>query len=147
MAVTPTPRRSPEGYTAMELNDQAVITSGSDFWSSTAAGGVPAITLTDGPHGVRLQVPDAEDLLAGQPSTCFPPAVASGSTWDPDLLRRMGEALAEECRAMGVHVLLGPGINLKRTPLGGRNFEYFGEDPLVAGVLAAAWVQGLQGGG
>ncbi|MCU7727605.1 glycoside hydrolase family 3 C-terminal domain-containing protein [Actinoplanes sp. KI2] len=131
----------------MELNDQAVITSGSDFWSSTAAGGVPAITLTDGPHGVRLQVPDAEDLLAGQPATCFPPAVASGSTWDPGLLRRMGEALAEECRAMGVQVLLGPGINLKRTPLGGRNFEYFSEDPLVAGVLAAGWVQGLQSGG
>src|SRR4051812_13332649 len=131
----------------MELNDQAAITSGSDFWSSTAAGDVPAITLTDGPHGVRLQVPDAEDLLAGQPATCFPPAVASGSTWDPGLLRRMGEALAEECRAMGVQVLLGPGINLKRTPLGGRNFEYFSEDPLVAGVLAAAWVQGLQGGG
>ena len=131
----------------MELNDQAAITSGSDFWSSTAAGGVPAITLTDGPHGVRLQVPDAEDLLAGQPATCFPPAVASGSTWDPELLRRMGEALAEECRAMGVQVLLGPGINLKRTPLGGRNFEYFSEDPLVAGVLAAAWVRGLQGGG
>ena len=131
----------------MELNDQAAITSGSSFWSSTAAGGVPAITLTDGPHGVRLQVPAAEDLLAGQPATCFPPAVASGSTWDPGLLRRMGEALAEECRAMGVQVLLGPGINLKRTPLGGRNFEYFSEDPLVAGVLAAAWVQGLQGGG
>jgi len=131
----------------LELNDQAAITSGSDFWSSTAAGDVPAITLTDGPHGVRLRVPDAEDLLAGQPATCFPPAVASGSTWDPDLLRRMGEALAEECRAMGVQVLLGPGINLKRTPLGGRNFEYFSEDPLVAGVLAAAWVRGLQGGG
>jgi beta-glucosidase len=131
----------------MELNDQAAITSGSAFWSTTAAGDVPAITLTDGPHGVRLQVADADDLLAGQPATCFPPAVASGSTWDPALLRRMGEALADECRAMGVHVLLGPGINLKRTPLGGRNFEYFSEDPLVAGVLATAWVQGLQSRG
>src|SRR5690349_12263990 len=129
----------------MELTDQAALTSGADFWTSTAAGGVPAITLTDGPHGVRLQ--GGEDLLTGRPATCFPPAVASGSTWDPGLLRRMGEALAEECRAMGVQVLLGPGINLKRTPLGGRNFEYFSEDPLVAGVLAAAWVQGLQSGG
>ncbi|MEU4243279.1 glycoside hydrolase family 3 C-terminal domain-containing protein [Actinoplanes sp. NPDC026619] len=131
----------------MELNEQAAITSGSAFWSTTAAGDVPAITLTDGPHGVRLQVADADDILAGQPATCFPPAVASGSTWDPELLRRMGEALAQECRAMGVHVLLGPGINLKRTPLGGRNFEYFSEDPLVAGVLATAWVQGIQSGG
>ena len=131
----------------MELRDQAALTSGSDFWFSTAAGDVPAITLTDGPHGVRLQVPEADDLLAGQPATCFPPAVASGSTWDPELLRRMGEALGDECRAMGVQVLLGPGINLKRTPLGGRNFEYFSEDPLVTGVLAAAWVQGLQSRG
>ncbi|GAA2616842.1 glycoside hydrolase family 3 C-terminal domain-containing protein [Paractinoplanes durhamensis] len=131
----------------MELKDQAAITSGSAFWATTAAGDVPAITLTDGPHGVRLQVADADDILAGQPATCFPPAVASGSTWDPELLKRMGEALADECRAMGVHVLLGPGINLKRTPLGGRNFEYFSEDPLVAGVLATAWVQGLQSGG
>jgi beta-glucosidase len=131
----------------MELNDQAAITSGADFWSSTAAGDVPAITLTDGPHGVRLQVAGADDLLAGQPATCFPPAVASGSTWDPGLLRRMGEALGDECRAMGVQVLLGPGINLKRTPLGGRNFEYFSEDPLVTGILAAEWVAGLQSRG
>src|SRR4051794_3027897 len=130
-----------------ELNDQAAITSGADFWSSTAAGDVPAITLTDGPHGVRLQVAGADDLLAGQPATCFPPAVASGSTWDPGLLRRMGEALGDECRAMGVQGLLGPGINLKRTPLGGRNFEYFSEDPLVTGILAAEWVAGLQSRG
>ena len=73
--------------------------------------------------------------------------MALGSTWDPDLLRRMGEALGDECRAMGVAVLLGPGINLKRSPLGGRNFEYFSEDPLLTGVLAAAWVSGLQSRG
>lgn len=131
----------------MELTDQAAITSGAGFWSSAAAGDVPAITLTDGPHGVRLQVAGADDLLAGQPATCFPPAVASGSTWDPALLRRMGEALGDECRAMGVQVLLGPGINLKRTPLGGRNFEYFSEDPLVSGILAGEWVAGLQSRG
>ena len=83
-------------------------------------------------------------MLKGQPATCFPPAVATASTWDPDLLRRMGEALGDECRAMDVAVLLGPGINLTRSPLGGRNFEYFSEDPLLAGVLATAWVNGLQ---
>ncbi|MCM4078785.1 glycoside hydrolase family 3 C-terminal domain-containing protein [Paractinoplanes hotanensis] len=130
----------------MELTDQAALTSGSAFWKTTAAGDVPAITLTDGPHGVRLQS-DAGDMLAGRPATCFPPAVASGSTWDPELLRRMGEALGDECRAMDVQVLLGPGINLKRTPLGGRNFEYFSEDPILSGVLATEWVRGLQSKG
>src|SRR3954463_1347198 len=128
-----------------ELNDQAAITSGSAFWSSTAAGDVPAITLTDGPHGVRLQ--GGTDRVAGRPPTWVPPAWSSGSTWDPGLLRRMGEALGDECRAMGVQGLLGPGINLKRTPLGGRNFEYFSEDPLVPGILAAEWVAGLQSRG
>ncbi|WP_127507585.1 glycoside hydrolase family 3 C-terminal domain-containing protein [Actinoplanes solisilvae] len=130
----------------MELSDQAALTSGSAFWKTTAAGDVPAITLTDGPHGVRLQS-SAADMLAGRPATCFPPAVASGSTWDPELLRRMGEALGDECRAMDVQVLLGPGINLKRTPLGGRNFEYFSEDPILTGVLATEWVRGLQSRG
>ena len=86
-------------------------------------------------------------MLTGRPATCFPPAVATASTWDPELLRRMGEALGDECRAMDVAVLLGPGINLKRSPLGGRDFEYFSEDPLLTGVLAAEWVRGLQSRG
>jgi beta-glucosidase len=129
----------------LTVAEQAALTSGRDAWHTTPveSAGLPAITVTDGPHGVRLQV-NPRDLLRGQPATCFPPAVASASTWDPDLLRRMGEALGDECRAMDVAVLLGPGINLKRSPLGGRNFEYFSEDPLLAGVLAAAWVNGLQ---
>src|ERR1700759_3631077 len=134
----------------LTVAEQAALTSGRDAWHTTPveSAGLPAITVTDGPHGVRLQV-DPRDLLRGQPATCFPPAVSSASTWGPDLLRRMGEALGDECRAMGVAVLLGPGINLKRSPLGGRNFEYFSEDPLVAGMLAAEWVNGLQsrGGG
>ena len=133
------------GLTAAE---QAALTSGSDFWHSTPveSAGIPAITLTDGPHGVRLQAADG-DMLTGRPATCFPPAVATASTWDPALLRRMGEALGDECRAMDVAVLLGPGINLKRSPLGGRDFEYFAEDPLLAGVLATEWVRGLQSRG
>jgi beta-glucosidase len=127
--------------------DQAAITSGSDFWHTTAVepAGLPAVTVTDGPHGVRMQAGD--DLLAGVPATCFPPAVASASTWDPELLRRMGEALGDECRAQDVAVLLGPGVNLKRSPLGGRNFEYFSEDPILTGVLATEWVLGLQSKG
>ena len=132
----------------LTVAEQAALTSGSDFWHSTpvAAAGLPAITLTDGPHGVRLQAGDG-DMLTGRPATCFPPAVASASTWDPGLLRRMGEALGDECRAMDVAVLLGPGINLKRSPLGGRNFEYFSEDPLLTGILATEWVLGLQSRG
>ncbi|MEU4691417.1 glycoside hydrolase family 3 C-terminal domain-containing protein [Actinoplanes sp. NPDC023714] len=127
--------------------EQAAVTSGSDFWHTTAveAAGVPSVTVTDGPHGVRMQA--GEDLLAGVPATCFPPAVASASTWDPGLLRRMGEALGDECRAQDVAVLLGPGVNLKRSPLGGRNFEYFSEDPILTGVLATEWVRGLQSRG
>ena len=141
MAHTP----SRPGDSGLTLAEQAALTSGSDFWHSTPidSAGLPAITLTDGPHGVRLQA-SADDTLTGHPATCFPPAVASASTWDPALLRRMGEALGDECRAMDVAVLLGPGINLKRSPLGGRDFEYFSEDPLLTGVLAAEWVLGLQ---
>ena len=129
----------------LTVAEQAALTSGRDAWHTTPveSAGLPAITVTDGPHGVRLQA-DPRDMLHGQPATCFPPAVATASTWDPDLLRRMGEALGDECRAMGVAILLGPGVNLKRSPLGGRNFEYFSEDPLLAGVLATGWVNGLQ---
>ncbi|MEU0468995.1 glycoside hydrolase family 3 C-terminal domain-containing protein [Amycolatopsis sp. NPDC006131] len=126
--------------------EQAALTSGNDFWHTTPAAGLPSITVTDGPHGLRLQASE-DDVVTGRPATCFPPAVATASTWDPELLRRMGEALGDECRAMDVAVLLGPGINLKRTPLGGRNFEYFSEDPLLTGVLATEWVRGLQSRG
>jgi beta-glucosidase len=129
----------------LTVEQQAALTSGADAWHTKAVEsvGIPGITLTDGPHGVRLEA-DTSHMLTGRPATCFPPAVASASTWDPHLLRRMGEALGNECRAMDVAVLLGPGVNLKRSPLGGRNFEYFSEDPLLAGVLAAEWVRGLQ---
>ena len=129
--------------------EKAALTSGSEFWRTTAAGDVPDIMLTDGPHGVRKQSTggDHAGLLASEPSTCFPPAVALGATWDRALVRRVGEALGDEARAMGVSVLLGPGINLKRTPLGGRNFEYYAEDPLLTGVLATEWVHGLQSRG
>lgn len=132
----------------LTVAEQAALTSGSDFWHTTPVGSaaIPAITLTDGPHGVRLQAA-AGDVLTGRPATCFPPAVATASTWDPSLLHRMGEALGDECRAMDVAVLLGPGVNLKRSPLGGRNFEYFSEDPLLTGVLATEWVRGLQSRG
>ncbi|OLR92855.1 glycosyl hydrolase [Actinokineospora bangkokensis] len=126
--------------------EDAELTSGSGFWATAAVGDVPAVVLTDGPHGVRKQAGGAS-LLTGSAATCFPPAVATASTWDRSLLRRMGAALGAEARALGVGVLLGPGINLKRSPLNGRNFEYFSEDPLLTGALAAEWVLGVQGEG
>ncbi|MEU4161403.1 glycoside hydrolase family 3 C-terminal domain-containing protein [Actinoplanes sp. NPDC026670] len=132
----------------LSTSEQAAITSGSDFWHTEGveSAGLPSVTVTDGPHGVRMQA-SGEDMLAGVPATCFPPAVASASTWDPELLRRMGAALGDECRAQDVAVLLGPGVNLKRSPLGGRNFEYFSEDPILTGLLATEWVRGLQSRG
>lgn len=132
----------------LSIAEQAALTSGSDFWHTTAVPGVPQIMVSDGPHGLRKQREGTDiGLFASEPATCFPPAVALGSSWDPELARRVGAALAKECRAMGVAVLLGPGINLKRTPLGGRNFEYLSEDPVLTGILAVEWVRGLQGGG
>lgn len=135
----------------LTLEEKASLTSGGSFWSTKPVErvGIPAVTLTDGPHGVRLQREGGDHLgLADSvPATCFPPAVALGSSWDADLARRVGVALGEEAKAEGVGVLLGPGINIKRTPLCGRNFEYFSEDPLVSGVMGSALVGGLQSQG
>ena len=130
----------------MGPDEHAAVTSGSSFWRTTEVEGVRSVLLTDGPHGVRKQA-GSGSVLTGTPATCFPPAVATAATWDRSLLRRMGEALGEEARALGVGVLLGPGVNLKRSPLGGRNFEYFSEAPLLTGELAAQWVLGVQSKG
>ncbi|QEO14275.1 beta-glucosidase [Agromyces intestinalis] len=135
----------------LTLAEKASLTSGASFWGTKPVdrAGIPGIVLTDGPHGVRLQRGSADHLGIGDsvPATCFPPAVALGSTFDPELLERVGRALGEEARALGVGVLLGPGINIKRSPLCGRNFEYLSEDPLVSGELGAALVRGLQSQG
>src|SRR4029079_1703735 len=106
--------------------------------------------MADGPHGLRVQDDDNPDHLGlgrSLPATCFPPAVTLASSWDPELLREVGEALGREARSQGVDVVLGPGVNIKRSPLCGRNFEYYSEDPLLAGVLAAAHVRGQDGEG
>jgi beta-glucosidase len=143
----PQPDMSP--VAALTLEQKASLTSGKGFWETKEAPGVPSIMLTDGPHGVRKQAGtgDHVGLHDSLPATCFPPAVTLGSTWDADLLERVGAALGEEAQAAGVGVLLGPGINIKRSPLCGRNFEYLSEDPLVSGVLGAALVRGLQSQG
>lgn len=136
---------------SLSLEEQADLLDGSDFWHTQplAEHGVPAVMVTDGPHGLRKQPSEGDHLgLGGSvPATCFPPAAGLASSWDVDLLQRVGAALGEECRAEGVAVLLGPGVNMKRTPLCGRNFEYFSEDPVLAGDLAAALVRGVQSQG
>ncbi|MGH3590726.1 MAG: glycoside hydrolase family 3 C-terminal domain-containing protein, partial [Pseudonocardiaceae bacterium] len=111
--------------------------------------GIPSVLLADGPHGLRKQQVGGDHVGISDsfPATCFPPAVALGSTWDADLLSEVGAALGRECRAEGVAVLLGPGINIKRSPLCGRNFEYFSEDPHISGQLGAAFVTGVQSQG
>jgi beta-glucosidase len=135
----------------LTLEEKASLCSGADFWHTKAVerAGVPAVMVTDGPHGLRKQSTSSGQvgLADSVPATCFPPAVALGSSFDAELVERVGQALGAETRAENVAVLLGPGINIKRSPLCGRNFEYFSEDPLVSGVLGAALVRGIQGAG
>jgi len=135
----------------LSIEEKASLLSGADFWHTAALAGhgVPSIMLTDGPHGLRKQRGSGDHLGLGDsvPATCFPPAVAMGSSWDVDLVRRVGEAIGTEAAVENVAVVLGPGVNIKRSPLCGRNFEYFSEDPVVAGVLGAAMVDGIQSRG
>ena len=137
---------------ALPLAERVALLSGADFWNSTPsrAADVPSMVLTDGPHGVRHQPVGGGDHLgigSSAPATCFPTASLLGSTWDPELVERVGAALGREARALGVGVLLGPGLNVKRHPGAGRNFEYLSEDPLVSGSLAAAMIRGVQSEG
>ncbi|PUB26250.1 beta-glucosidase [Promicromonospora sp. AC04] len=137
----------------LTLEEKASLLSGLDFWTTQPVGRegvtVPGVMVTDGPHGLRKQADSPDHLGLGNsvPATCFPTAATLGSTWDPALLRRVGEALGRETRANDVAVLLGPGINIKRSPLNGRNFEYLSEDPVIAGELGAALVAGVQSQG
>ncbi|MFD8202286.1 glycoside hydrolase family 3 C-terminal domain-containing protein [Streptomyces sp. NPDC059701] len=148
-------RTTPPGLSApsLTLADKASLTSGAGDFVTTdlSAAGLPAVTLSDGPHGLRLPKESGDggqlDLHSAAPATCFPPAVALGSCWDPDVTRRVAGAIAAEASAHGVHVVLGPGINIKRSPLCGRNFEYFSEDPLLTAELGGAMVRGLQEAG
>lgn len=147
----PTPPRKARLVERMTLSEKASLTSGANFWNTTPVPrlGVRSIMLTDGPHGLRKQggAADHLGLNASIPATCFPPAATLAGSWDADLIGRVGEALGAEAAAEQVGVLLGPGLNIKRNPLAGRNFEYFSEDPLLAGALAAAMVRGIQSRG
>ena len=133
----------------MTLEEKAALVTGASNWTTTPVErlGIPEMVVSDGPHGVRR----IEDVTAiaqkSLPATCFPTASCTASTWNVDLIKKMGEALAEECIALNVDVLLGPGVNMKRSPLGGRNFEYFSEDPFLAGEMAVNFINGVQGKG
>lgn len=138
----------------MSLEQKAKFVSGYDYWHLEEATdlGLPKIMVTDGPHGLRKQNPDKKSssgigLGNSVPTTCFPPAATSACSWDEDLLRQEGEALAEECIQEKVSVILGPGTNIKRSPVCGRNFEYFSEDPLLAGKMSASLINGCQSKG
>jgi len=142
--------RARELVAAMSLDEKASLTSGADFWhlKTVERLGLGSVMVTDGPHGLR-KATDSAEFGIGQavPATCFPTAAALGSTWDDALLEQVGAALGREARAADVAVILGPGVNMKRSPLCGRNFEYFSEDPLVAGRAGAAMVRGVQSQG
>jgi len=135
----------------LTLEEKASLCLGSDFWHTAAVErlGIPAIMVSDGPHGLRKQPEEGDHVaISGSvPATCFPTACALGSSWDPQLVQRVGEALGREARAQAVAVVLGPGINIKRSPLCGRNFEYLSEDPVLSGVLGAAMIHGVQSQG
>jgi beta-glucosidase len=136
---------------ALTLDEKVLLLEGTDFWHTHAIErlGIPSLTITDGPHGVRrARVGDgAFGVSDNLPATAFPTSVTVANSWDPELARRMGAALGRESVDRGVHVLLAPGVNLKRGPLCGRNFEYYSEDPLVSGAFGAALVDGIQSEG
>lgn len=132
----------------MTLEEKASLCSGKDFWTTKSVErlSISSIMVTDGPHGLRKQDGQSDHLGLNDsvPSTCFPAASATACCFDRALLEEVGKAIGEECRAEGVAIILGPAANIKRSPLCGRNFEYFSEDPLVSGEAAAALISGIQ---
>ena len=135
----------------MTLEEKAALLSGKNEWQTweIARLHVPSILLSDGPHGVRKQEGNGDHLGLNPslPATCFPTAAAIANSWDEKLGEEIGKAWGEVAKALGVDVLLGPGLNMKRSPLCGRNFEYFSEDPYLAGKMAASYIRGIQSQG
>lgn len=135
----------------MTLEEKAGLTSGMDFWHTKPIPrlGIPSMLLSDGPHGLRKQEWQSDHLGMHRsvPATCFPTAASLANSWDTDMIERLGRALGLEAASEGISVLLGPGCNIKRNPLCGRNFEYFSEDPYLSGKSAAALIRGVQSNG
>ena len=132
----------------MTLEEKAGLLSGEDFWHTKGVErlGVPKSMVSDGPHGLRKQDEQADHLGINDSikAVCFPAASATAASFDPDMIEKMGEALGDACQHEKLSVLLGPAVNIKRSPLCGRNFEYFSEDPYLTGVMATALIKGIQ---
>ena len=135
----------------LTLREKAELLTGKDFWQTLDIErlGIPSIFLSDGPHGLRRQAAKADHLGLNPsiPATCFPTAAAMANSWNEELGEKMGKALGEEAASLEVNVLLGPGTCMKRNPRCGRNFEYFSEDPYLAGKMSAAYIRGIQANG
>jgi beta-glucosidase len=149
-ALPPPPSQRPGLVAQMRLDEKSALLTGASGWTTAGVPrlGVEPVFMADGPHGVR-RVPEVDslDMVVALPATCFPTASSLASSWDPDLVRTVAGAIGAEARALGVDVVLGPGVNMKRSPLCGRNFEYFSEDPFLAGELAVAYIEGVQSRG
>ncbi|HWH26174.1 MAG TPA: glycoside hydrolase family 3 N-terminal domain-containing protein [Pseudolysinimonas sp.] len=134
----------------LSVSDRVSLLSGADYWRTVelSSAGIPSMAVSDGPHGIRVAPEGGNHSAAiADSATCFPTASALACSWDPELLQLQGRAIAGEATRLGIDVVLGPGLNIKRSPLGGRNFEYFSEDPYLAGRLSAAVVRGVQESG
>lgn len=144
-------KRAQEIVAQLTLEEKASLCSGADYWHTKPIErvGLPSVMMSDGPHGLRVMRSQDGlfDMGNSVPATCFPPACATGSSFDRGLLRRVGESIAREAQAQQLAIVLGPGVNIKRHPLCGRNFEYFSEDPYAAGELGCSFVEGLQSSG
>lgn len=141
-------RNIKELISKMTLEEKAGLCSGKDFWNTKEVErlGIPSMLMSDGPHGLRKQESEADHLGLNESikAVCFPAGCATASSFDPELLEELGETLGKECRAENIGVLLGPAVNIKRSPLCGRNFEYLSEDPYLTGKLAASYIRGVQ---
>ena len=135
----------------MSLEDKIALCSGENFWETKKYEkyGIPSLFMCDGPHGLRKQenVADMLGVNESRKATCFPAEVTTAGSWNPELLKKIGSAIGEEAKDQGVGLVLGPGANLKRNPLCGRNFEYFSEDPYLAGNMAAGFINGVESQG
>lgn len=141
----------PELINQLTLEEKAALMAGKSVWETRdyPEKGIPSVFLSDGPHGIRKQEGEGDHLGLNSsiPATCFPTAATLANSWNPALVEQVGQGLGAEASSLGVHVVLGPGLNIKRNPLCGRNFEYYSEDPYQAGKMAAAMIRGIQSQG